>query len=155
MPPAWKQRHARRKQHFTVIIYSFFNWILVFFFLKMCFSLHGAVHFQSVSPTALQNSVLTTAGKISARPLNTRGKIKRWIILLRASLLLPDLVKHKVLIKIHLVAPEQGTPWWLELLTPRTCLHGDTGNTSHIRESISRVLWSSRTCFCNPQYISY
>lgn len=72
-----KQRHARRKQHFTMIICSFFNLILDFFFLKMCFSLHGAVHFQSVSPTALQNSVLTPAGKISARLLDTKGKIKR------------------------------------------------------------------------------
>lgn len=71
-----------------------FNLILEFSFLKMCFSLLGAVHFQSVSSTALQKSVLTITRTISARLLNTRGKIKRWITLLCASLLLPDLAKH-------------------------------------------------------------
>lgn len=92
-----KQRYARRKQHFAMIIYLFYlflNWILDFFSQKCVSLCMVQCTFKSVSPTALQNSVLTTVGKISARHLNTREKMKKLITLLWASLLLPYLAKH-------------------------------------------------------------
>lgn len=161
-----KQLHARKKYCFTTIIYSFLNSVLGFF------SFHN-LWFLFAQCSALSKCFRNSTAKLTLdasrecqcyTSIDKRKNKKENSSLFFISAPSPCLPSQtrgfwEKNISLQLgdpAGPQAGNTvvaWTVHIRDVPARGHGERGRLTHIWDRFCRVLWGSRMCLSNPQYI--